>query len=157
MADWLPWSLLVAAVLHITEEFLFPGGFPAWYRRYNADPSRVTRRFLLIINAGLLVACVNVALLGHNPIGVVYWLVMSALLASNGCWHAWASYQSRSYSPGVITGITVYVPLTIYGYIEFVRSGAVPGLTAVIAFFVGASYPLWSAVYHRRTPTKARK
>ena len=66
MADWLPWSLLAAAVLHITEEFLFPGGFPAWYRRYNADPSRVTRRFLLIINGGLLVACVNVGLLGHN-------------------------------------------------------------------------------------------
>jgi hypothetical protein len=31
-ADWLPWAPLGAGLLHISEEFVLPGGFAAWYR-----------------------------------------------------------------------------------------------------------------------------
>ena len=148
--DWLPWAPLVAAGLHISEEFVVPGGFPAWYRRYRPDPSRITPRMLVIVNVALLVACSNVALLGRHPLGIAYWLMMSALLCSNGCWHAWATYKTRSYSPGVITGVLVYLPLAIYGYIEFLRSGAASIWTAAVACIIGGSYHFWSAAYHGR-------
>src|ERR1039457_4192747 len=115
MMDWLLWAPLVAASRHMSEEFLVPGGFLAWYRGYRADPSRITRRFLVIVNAVLLVVCCNIALLGRTPLGIAYWLTISALLCSNGIWHAWASYKSGSYSPGVVTGVAVYVPLAIFG------------------------------------------
>jgi hypothetical protein len=49
--DWLSWALLGAVILHIFEEFVYPGGFVAWYRRYRVDASRITTRFLVIINA----------------------------------------------------------------------------------------------------------
>ena len=103
---------------------------------------------LVIVNAGLLVACINVGLLGRNPLGIAYWLMMSALVASNGCWHAWASYKTRSYSPGVITGMGIYVPLALYGYIQFLSSGAAPIWTAAVALLTGGSYHFWSAAYH---------
>lgn len=32
--DWLPWAPPAAAVTHISEEFLWPGGLAAWYPRY---------------------------------------------------------------------------------------------------------------------------
>jgi hypothetical protein len=147
--DWLMWTPLVSASLHICEEFLVPGGFPAWYRRYRTDPSRITRRLLVIVNAALLVACCNIVLLGRTPLGVAYWLTISALLASNGCWHAWASYKSHTYSPGVVTGVAVYVPLAAYGYSQFVRSGAASIGTAALACIIGGSYQFWSAAYHR--------
>ena len=143
------WAPLIAAGLHISEEFLFPGGFPAWYRGYRTDPSRITRRFLTIVNALLLVACCNIALLGRTPVGIVYWLTMSALLCSNGIWHAWASYKSRTYSPGVITGVAVYLPLAVFGFSHFVRSGAASIGVAALACAVGGSYQFWSAAYHR--------
>ena len=146
--DWLPWAPLVAASLHMSEEFLIPGGFLAWYRGYRADPSRITRRFLVIVNAVLLIVCCNIALLGRTPLGIAYWLTISALLCSNGIWHAWASYKSSSYSPGVVTGVAVYVPLAIFGYSHFVRSGAVSIGIAALACVVGGSYPFWSAAYH---------
>jgi membrane protein implicated in regulation of membrane protease activity len=148
--DWLPWAPLVAASLHISEEFLVPGGFQAWYRRYRAEPSKITPRFLVIVNGALLATCCNAALLGRTPLGIAYWLAISALLCSNGCWHVWASYKSHTYSPGVVTGLAVYLPLAAYGYSQFVRSGAIPIGVAVVAYIVGASYPLWSAAYHRR-------
>jgi hypothetical protein len=40
--------------------------------------------------------------------------MMSAVLCSNGIWHAWASYKSHSYSPGVVTGMLIYAPLAVY-------------------------------------------
>jgi hypothetical protein len=152
--DWLRWAPLGAASLHILEEFVYPGGFAAWYRRYRPDASRITTRFLVIINAGLLVMCGDAALLGRTPLGVAYWLGISALLCSNGCWHAWASYRQRAYSPGVITGLTIYLPLACYGYFQFLHSGAASIRTALIAGIIGSSYPIWSAAYHGRRTKK---
>src|SRR5271157_5827876 len=147
--DWLLWAPLVAASLHICEEFLVPGGFLAWYRRYRTDPSRISRRFLAIVNAVLLAVCCNIALLGRTPLGITYWLTISALLCSNGNWHAWASFNSRTYSPGLVTGVAVYVHLAILGYSHFVRSGAASPGIAALACAVGGSYQFWSAAYHR--------
>jgi hypothetical protein len=152
--DWLRWAPLGAASLHIIEEFVFPGGFAAWYRRYRLDASRITARFLVIINAALLVMCGDVALLGRTPLGIAYWLGIAALLCSNGCWHAWASYRQRAYSPGVITGLTIYLPLAVYGYVEFLRSGAASIRTALTAGIIGSSYQIWSAAYHKKRTKK---
>jgi hypothetical protein len=146
--DWLPWAPLVAASFHMSEEFLIPGGFLAWYRGYRTDPSRITRRFLAIVNAALLLVCCNIALLGRTPIGIAYWLTISALLCSNGIWHVWASYKSRTYSPGVVTGVGVYVPLAVFGYSYFLHSGAASIGIAALACAIGGSYPFWSAAYH---------
>jgi hypothetical protein len=146
--DWFPWIPLAAASLHICEEFAIPGGFPAWYRRYRAESSRVTPRFLVIVNAALLIACLDIALLGHRLAGYAYWLTIAAVLASNGIWHAWASYRSRSYSPGTVTGLLLYVPLAGYGLVHLLGTGAVSATTAVVACLIGGSYHFWSAAYH---------
>jgi len=134
----------------MTEEFVFPGGFAAWYRQYRGNASRITRRFLFIINAALLIVCCDIGLLGRTTWGSAYWLLISALLCSNGCWHAWASYKQRAYSPGTITGLAVYVPLAVYGYIEFLHSGAASLRTALIAGLIGSSYQFWSAAFHKK-------
>ena len=147
MLAWLPWTLLPAAAIHMTEEFAFPGGFIAWYKRYRVDASRITPRFLFILNAALLVVCLNIGFIGRDPIGVAYWLGIAALLGMNGIWDLWASYKSRSYSPGVVTGMLIYVPLAIYGYIAFVRAGKASIRTAAIAAIIGGSYQLWSALF----------
>jgi hypothetical protein len=150
MRDWLPWAPLIAASLHICEEFLVPGGFPSWYRRYTPEPGKITTRFLVIVNAALLFACLTAALAARTQQGIAYWLTISAVQCSNGCWHAWASYKSRSYSPGVVTGMAVYLPMAVYGYSHFVRSGAASIGTAAAAGILGGSYHLWSAAFHGR-------
>jgi|HubBroStandDraft_6_1064221.scaffolds.fasta_scaffold06774_5 Protein of unknown function with HXXEE motif len=82
------------------------------------------------------------------PTHVPYWLTIAALTCSNGCWHAWASFKSREYSPGVVTGFAIYIPFAIYGYNHFLRSGAVSMTTALIAAIIGASYHFWFALFH---------
>jgi hypothetical protein len=47
-------------------ELVIPGGFPALYRRYRPNPSRITTQMLVIVNVASLIACANVALLGFS-------------------------------------------------------------------------------------------
>lgn len=91
------WAPLVAASLHIGEEFLYPGGFATWYRRYK--PGRIasiTPRFLVIINGLLLVICYDVGSLGPSPSGVSLWLTVMALLAANAGWHVVGTMKTRA-------------------------------------------------------------
>jgi len=147
--DSLLWSPLAAASLHVFEEFAWPGGFPRWYRTYRGNAKSVNRCFLVIINAGLLITLFEGAIAGRTPVGVALLLTFSAILFSNGCWHLWASYKSHSYSPGVISGVLVYLPLGLFEYSGWIRLGRASIGTAAVALLAGMSYPLWSAAYHR--------
>jgi hypothetical protein len=149
MTDWLAWAPLAAACCHMFEEFVWPGGFPEWYRRYRPDASRITPRMLVILNAALLAACLNYALMARTTLGAIWLLGLSALLCSNGLWHAWASVKTHTVSPGVVTGILLYVPLMIVEFNWYLRTGRVNFRAAAAAAVAGGSYQVWSALYHR--------
>lgn len=154
---WLLWAPLGAAVAHIFEEFVWPGGFKSWYQRYRgANSAKITPRFLFVINAALLGACINAALIADDSIGAVYWIGICALLASNGLWHTWAAIRSRGYSPGIATGLFLYLPLAVYGCIHFLSSSYVSLWNAAVALLIGGSYPLWSALFHAKKSGAAR-
>jgi hypothetical protein len=149
--NWIFWAPLAAAGLHIGEEFVYPGGFMAWYRRYKSGTAQsITARFLVIINVLLLVACYDIGTVGPRPVGVAAWLTMMALLSANGAWHLRAAVRTRSYSPGVVTGLFLYLPLAAYGYVRFLKDGQASFSTAAAAFLIGASYQFWSNAFHSR-------
>ena len=133
--NWVFWAPLGAASLHIVEEFLYPGGFVKWYRCYRPEIQKsITPRFLVIINALLLALCGNVAALQSSPpLGPALWLAVAALLFANGVWHIVGTIKTRSYSPGVITGVSLYGPLAAYGYLRFLGSREVSWTTAIVA------------------------
>ena len=152
--NWMYWAPFAAASLHIVEEFVYPGGFADWDRRYRPGfRNSISPRFHLIINGLLLIACYDVWVLRSRPAGVAVWLTVTTLLFANGIWHAAGSVQTRSYSPGVLTGLLLYVPLAVYGYVNFLRTGQASPATAIIAFAIGVSYQLWvgKALHHWRT------
>jgi hypothetical protein len=151
---WIYWAPLVAASLHIIEEFVFPGGFPEWDRRYRPGFRKtINPRFHIIINGLLLILCYDAWALRARPAGAALWLTVTALLATNGLWHAIGTVKSRSYSPGVATGLLLYVPLAIYGYARFLRTDQASPVTAIVALALGSSYQLWvgTALHKWRT------
>ena len=144
------WAPMGAAGLHIFEEFVYPGGFAEWDRHYRPGfRASITPRFHLIINGLLLLLCYDVGAMGGTPIGIAGWLAVMALLFGNAVWHVVGTVRTRRYSPGVITGVLLYVPLAIYGYIHLLRSGQVSVATAIVAFAIGSSYPLIGTAIHR--------
>lgn len=149
----LAWSLAGAAGLHIFEEFVFPGGFKAWWQAYRPDVAgSVSNRFLVFINALLVVAAIAVAVAVQAPRGngVAAWLTLAALLFSNALFHLRGAIQSKRYSPGMITGIVLYIPIAIYGYYTFLQNGRASVATGVVAALLGGSYHFISFANHRR-------
>ncbi len=156
----LAWSLTIAALIHIFEEFVFPGGFKAWWCAYRPEiAASVTNRFLVIINVVLVLFSANVALAaqarGGN--GVAAWLALAALLAANAVFHIVGAIQTRRYSPGIVSGIFLYIPLALYGYSYFLRTGRASSLTAFIAAALGGSYYFVSVANHRRRVRASQK
>ena len=149
---WLAWSLLAAASLHIFEEFAFPGGFLAWYVSYIPEiRASVTPRFLVIINGVLLAVCLGVGVQGvRTPYGVALWLTIAAVMFSNAIFHVLGTIRTRRYSPGVITGVALYIPLPVYGFAHFLGTGQASVGTATLAALLGGSYHFWSLSQHRR-------
>lgn len=148
-ARWLGWAPLAAACAHIFEEFAWPGGFMVWYREYRGPAaSRITPRFLMLINTALLIGCWDAAAATDTPVTRAFWLAMCAVLGANGCWHLWAAARTHRYSPGVITGVLLYIPLAAYGFATYIGSGRVSVGTAAASAIAGASYPIWSAAFH---------
>jgi hypothetical protein len=155
MMDWLAWFPLVAACCHLIEEFVWPGGFVEWYRHYRENTTRITTRMLVIVNVALIVACVNYALVANTRWGATALLGLCALLGSNGLWHAWASVKSHTVSPGVVTGILLYVPLMIVEFNVYLQARRVTLGSAAMVGCAGFSYHAWSAIYHRRGARRA--
>lgn len=155
LAEWsdrgLAWAPLVAVAAHIVEEFVFPGGFFAWYRRYSPEAAvSFTPAYAVGINGLLVALCLAIPLQGVGPRGVALWLTIAAVLVGNTVFHVRATIRGREYSPGLVTSLLLYVPLGIYGYAYFVRSGRASLGTALSAAVLGGSYNFISASIHRR-------
>jgi hypothetical protein len=145
---WLPF---LAACLHIFEEFVWPGGFAAWYRQFDPPAAAgITTRFLVIMNGILLALCLGVPLGGARQ-GVQFWLTASAVCAGNALWHCYAAWKTRRYAPGVVTGVILYLPLAAYGFRTFTRNGLAGPFMVGQALLIGAGYVYWSIRRRQRS------
>ena len=158
---WIWWAPLVASVLHIIEEFVYPGGFADWDRAYRPEFNQsITPRLHIAVNALLLLAGLQVGLLRDHdveahggavtPAPALAWLTLTALLFSNALFHLKGTVRTKRYSPGLITGLGLYVPLAIFGYIYFVGTHKASLPIALLALAIGGSYHFWAAMMHRR-------
>jgi hypothetical protein len=139
------WILPISVLLHITEEFIFPGGFMNWDREYRPGINKSGHlRFLIIINVLLFAICFNPLLSGLTNGGFEWWLSIASILFVNSYFHIKGVIILKKYSPGVITSIIIYVPLTIYGYWYFLSTNKVTLITAILCFSVGIAYQLIS-------------
>src|SRR6185503_17328415 len=97
------------------------------------------------MNGLLLLACLSLALNKPSDTLVAAWLSVSALLASNAVWHIVGALRTRRYSPGVVTGTLLYIPMALHGFAHFTgsRQASVP-TALVVAALIGGSYHWWA-------------
>ncbi len=163
---WLWWAPLFAVLAHIMEEFVYPGGFADWDRAYRSQyRSSITGRVHIVVNAALVALCVSVAAGvsgGELSIGTVRlrsflpadyavagWLALAALLFANAIFHIKGTLATRRVSPGVRTGVLLYIPLSAYGFLHFITTGSISLAGVLAAALVGGSYEVWPWLLHR--------
>jgi len=141
-------SLTAAVMLHVSEEFLFPGGFPEWYARL--IPPKTTKKnntgFLVWINTLMMCACAFSLYFGDSPHGYSIWYFNCAIAAANACFHLWGVAKLKAYSPGVVTGVLLYIPLFVIGTIQLVGSGDIPLFRAILAIAIAGGYHIFSVI-----------
>ena len=97
------WILPISVLLHIIEEFIFPGGFMVWDRDYRPGISKNKHpRFLIIINVLLFAICFNPIMSGLNSGGIEWWLSIVSILFVNSYFHIKGVIVLKKYSPGVV-------------------------------------------------------
>src|SRR5215213_5676722 len=145
------WFPAGAVAAHVFEEFVWPGGFAEWSRRYPPGQTvTVTPRFLLRINAVFAAMALLPPVLGATPRGAGMWMVVAAIAAVNGVFHLVAAVCTHAYAPGVVTGVMLYLPLALLGGAWFVHAGLLALGTVAQALLIAVAYQMWSSWKHRR-------
>jgi hypothetical protein len=119
-------AIFAAAILHVVEEYFFPGGFTGVMKEFQPEFAPfITVPFAVIINGLFLAVCLAAALFhGRLP-----WLglAVAALVGINGLMHAGAAIRRKRYAPGVMTGVLLYLPLCVLA----LRNSAAAGLLSL--------------------------
>lgn len=143
---WLFTGFLIASMLHMLEEYFFPGGFMAVMKRMNpAFAPLVNVPMAIIINGLQLLLCIIVIFIGAG--NLAFSLSAAALLFINGLMHLGGAVKLKGYAPGVITGSVLYIPLSVYSFYYFAASGQLHAGDAAIAGVLGVVYQLVPLVY----------
>jgi hypothetical protein len=113
-------------------------------------PFAAAARFIAGLNALLVAMTIVTGIAGNTPRGTALWLTLAALLGINGVWHLQATVRGRRYSPGVVTGILLYVPMAVGGFTRMLSTGRATAGTALTSAATGAAYWIWSEWRKRR-------
>ena len=139
-------AFFVVSILHMGEEYFYPGGFMNVMRSLNPKfAPLVTKTMAIIVNSLQLVLCIVVILIGEN--NLILSMSLAALLFINSLVHMGGCIKAKGYAPGVITGTLLYLPLSIYAYFHFARSGQLNMSGVIITGMLGLLYQSIPIVY----------
>jgi hypothetical protein len=139
--NWIFQAFVGAAVLHVLEEYFYPGGFPDFMKKSSPIFAPfVTTTFAILINGLFLVLCVLGAIFGRSAL--VFGLSIGSLLVFNGLTHLGGSLRARKYAPGMISGLLLYLPLGLTAYVLFLRSGQLSVPQALLSVALGFAYQI---------------
>jgi hypothetical protein len=130
-------ALFIAAILHVLEEYLFPGGFPDFMRKAAPALAKgINRSFAVFINGLFLIAYAVGIRLG--PRIVWYGVALAVLVLLNGLTHLASALRFRSYAPGMVTALLLYLPIAALILWNFARSGELHGSNLVLGILAGS-------------------
>ena len=104
------WLFPAAYVAHLAEELWAGPGFPAWFEHVAGRP--LPLRAFVAINAVALTAMVaGTAVAVRREQNGWIAVAIATIVATNALLHVAGSVLTGTYSPGLITGIVLYLPL----------------------------------------------
>ena len=112
-AKQIAWIIPVAYLFHLTDEYFT--GYPDWFSQlFKVDLS--LNNFIIINSIGFTATILIAILYSFNKINSFVVAVLGMLFFVNGLVHIAATVFTFSYSPGTITGLSFYLPLSYLVY-----------------------------------------
>lgn len=133
-------ALPALVALHVFEEW---PGFPRWARRF-ASPDYSDRSYLVTHAVALAGALATALLVRAFPAPWLLFAFFALWLGPgvfcNGFFHLGASWASRRYCPGVVTGVLLYVPYSLWLAALAVHEGRIGGTALALALPIAAAF-----------------
>ncbi len=144
--NWVFGTFLAVSLIHMGEEYFYPGGFLDFMKRLNPGfASQATPTLAVVINGLQMLLCIAALIVGER--NLVFSLSMAGLLLVNGLMHVGGSIRMEKYTPGLVTGVVLYLPLAVYAYFAFLNSGQLTLFEGVITVILGVLYQAVPIVY----------
>ena len=152
-SDWattstLAWIHLALLQLHQFEEYVYPGGFKAFYNQHIYGKNPITRSPLsdvgiLLVNVGLGWTAYGLAAYYYQSMP---WLTVGLLFITftNGLLHSVLALILKQYNPGFLTGLFLFIPFSLFMLIKIYGELPVSEyMSALFVFLIGtAAIPL---------------
>jgi len=137
------WLFPIVFVLHVLEEW---PGFTTWAKKY-ASGSYTQRDYNTIHVAGVLGAIIFAAIVSQFPNRIVVFVFFAFVFAPgllcNTVFHAGATLMIREYCPGVITAVTLYIPVFVILSRLALREDLLTGRSLVAAIVIATAFHTW--------------
>jgi hypothetical protein len=133
------WLFPLAFLLHVLEEYPH---FATWAQQ-NASAAFTRQDYIQVHAVGIVLAFVSAALVSLFPNQFVvltfFALVFTPAVFFNVLFHAGATAVSGAYSPGLLTALTIYLPLFYFLSHLAYAEGRITNPPGMIAFIVAAA------------------
>jgi hypothetical protein len=128
------WLVVAAISVHFIEEYAM--NFPGWALRFFSMP--VTAEDFHLVNACVSLYAIACAVAGWRQ--PAFSLTIAGLLALNGVFHAGASFVVGGYSPGAVTGLVLFIPVSLAAYQAARRAGVLSARVLAISLAGGVCW-----------------
>ena len=144
--EWVFIAFLAASMIHMGEEYFYPGGFMDVMKQVNPKfTPLVTAPMAVVINGLQLLLCLAAIAVGKNA--PTFSMSVAALLFVNGLVHIVGCFRVNRYVPGVITGTLIYIPLSAYAYQFSISSAQLTRNGFIVTMVLGLLYQAVPPVY----------
>jgi hypothetical protein len=127
---------LAYAVHHFEENIIFD--FRAWRLQYFADSNPLsTEAVFVILTAITLLSVITHVIVENNASAKTLILFLMATQVNNVIFHAGGTIVFNHFSPGLITGILLYIPVNIVISLKALQEGWVSKRSLLILFLIG--------------------
>lgn len=129
------WLVPIAYFVHILEE---SPRFVPWALKYLGAPETFGQ-FIVgnVIFMAYVIIATSLAIFYTNEWTLIIGLSAAAWIFSNFLIHAYYTLSTGIYSPGVVTGGAIYVPVSLYIYFNFWGSGLLSNLDILVSIIIG--------------------
>lgn len=147
--DGVRWAIVVAAIIHVIEEF--QGGWLNWAQRYIPG---ITLSQFLTINTAFVFLCISGALAGSDY--PVFSLSIASLIFINALIHIIPALRGRGYTPGLISAVLLYLPLSLTAYYLTLHLQQMSVSKSILAGLLGLGWMSVPFIFQGLRLSKAR-
>jgi hypothetical protein len=112
------WVFPLTYLIHIAEEYWGGEGYPAYILRLRGVHLSTTR-FLAAQSVGFVLVTIGVLLARKLHFPQMMLIVMGTIVLVNGLTHTVTALPSRTYGPGLVSSILIWMPLGLFILIRY--------------------------------------